>query len=278
MYAKKKIKTKKPPLSWLDKFIYNMLILLVSVGIMLGWFLLLITVPEKVAFSDPAVIAYRSDAFALCSLPLLIVLFLVTFVFAHGYQKKQPIFGNKKFKTIGFQPMIKVYPIFSKAFRENLTDKTKRMVKKIFTAWMICFVVSVLILLLGIYPREVFDKQNNFSRYNSFNQVTSMEHIEEAKNLVINIRTKRGHRSFESYRYIELGFVFEEHTYWLNIGSFREADRETVLEHMLHLKSFFKAREYEVRNMDQFEKLLQEEKFNARETELVYELFDYTDE
>ena len=28
----------------------------------------------------------------------------------------------------------------------------------------------------------------------------------------------------------------------------------------------------------QFEKLLQEEAFNARETELVYELFDYTAE
>ena len=138
------------------------------------------------------------------------------------------------------------------------------------------FAAALLILLLGLFPRDVLDDRNNFIRYNSFNQVIAAEHINEAEQLIINIDKRSTRR--RTYPVLELRFIFEEHTYVLPLHGFRRDDPEAAIKHMLHLKSFFRPGEYEITNADRIEWLLWDEDFNARETELVYELFDYTDE
>ena len=137
--AAKKIKTRKPPLSALDKFIYTTLILLLFVGIFIGFSFFWLNVPDRIAFSDSAVVAHNGDSLFttifFCSLPMLIVLVIVMVPLQMGLSKKQPIFGNKKFKVIGFHPMVRAYPIFTKAFRDNLSNKERKTIKTALTAW-----------------------------------------------------------------------------------------------------------------------------------------------
>ena len=279
--AAKKIKTKKPPLSALDKFIYIVLILLYYAVILSGcWFFWMI-IPDYIAFSDPAVVAYNDFALfgtiLVCSVPMLIVLGLAGVPLALGFSKKQPIFGNKKFKVIGFQPKVRAYPIFTKAFRENLSNKAKKTIKIAVTAWGISFAAALLVLLLSLFPREVLDDRNNFLRYNSFNQVTASEHIDEAERLIIDIPTLHS-RHEGTYPFLELHFVFEVHTYDLPLSGFREDDRAAALEYMLYLKHFFRTDEYEIANADRLDWLLDDGNYDTEETELLYELFDYTEE
>lgn len=279
--AAKKIKVKKPPLSALDKFIYITLILLYYAVILSGCWFFWMTAPDRIAFSDPAVVAYNDFALfyaiLLSSAPMLIVLTLAGVPLTTGFSKKQPILGNKKFKVIGFQPKVPAYPVFTKAFRENLSNKAKKTIKIAVTAWSISFAAALLILLLSLFPREVLDRQNNFLRYNSFNQVTASEHIDEAEQLIIDIPTLHS-RHEGTYPFLELHFVFKEHTYDLALSGFREDDRAAALEFMLYLKHFFHPDEYEIINADRLDWLLTDGNYTAKETELVYRLFDYTAE
>ena len=134
----RKIKTPKVPLSGLDKFIYIMLWL---VGFFSGIVILALggtALPETVAFSDPSVVAYHGMAFFFCEIPIAGYISLTLMILvAYGWDRKQPIFGNKRFKPKSGQPVIKTFPLFSKEFRDSLSDKQKKRIKRTATVLLI---------------------------------------------------------------------------------------------------------------------------------------------
>ena len=273
----RKIKTPKVPLSGLDKFIYIMLWL---VGFFSGIVILALggtALPETVAFSDPSVLAYHGMAFFFCAIPIagyisLTLMILVTY----GWDRKQPIFGNKRFKPKFGQPVIKTFPLFSKEFRDSLSDKQKKRIKRTATVLLILLVVCAAILPFGIYPRSVLDNQNHFKHYNSFNQLTDEVTVEEANRLILEIDYSRGHRGSSPSWGIQLTFEYEHRDYSLTLGGFGNMEREDVLRHMLLLKRYFSDDQYEILHIDRMEKLVDYQDFTDAELKLVYDLFDYT--
>ena len=272
-----KVKTKKVPLSGLDKFIYVMLWL---VGFFSGVVVLAFsgtTLPETVVFSDPTVIAYHGMAFFFCAIPIAGYISLTLMILvAYGWDRKQPIFGNKRFKPKFGQPVIKTFPLFSKEFRQSLTEKQVKRIKRIGTILLIVFVVFAVILSLGIYPRTVLDKQNHFKAYNSFNQLTDEVAVQEADCLTLEITHHRSRRGFSRSWGIQLTFAYEHREYKLVLGGFGDMEREDVLRHMLLLKRYFDEDQCEVQHIDRMEELVDYQDFTDAELKLVYDLFDYT--
>ena len=272
-----KVKTKKVPLSGLDKFIY-VTGYLVSFALF-AVFLLVFgkAVPEAVAFSDPSVVARHGEAGLLCAIPMtLLVTFTPVILLGNGWHYKQPIFGNKTFKPKFRQPVIKIVPLFSKEFRQSLTEKQVKRIKRIGTILLIVFVVFAVILSLGIYPRTVLDKQNHFKAYNSFNQLTDKVAVQEADCLTLEITHHRSRRGFSRSWGIQLTFAYEHREYKLVLGGFGDMEREDVLRHMLLLKRYLGEDQCEVQHIDRMEELVDYQDFTDAELKLVYELFDYT--
>lgn len=272
----RKIKTPKVPLSGLDKFIY-VIIWLSSFAWLFFFFIVCgITIPETIAFSDPTVVAqcytghvyYIPMAFYMSFTPGILASF--------GWERKQPIFGNKKFKPRFGQPVIKTFPLFSKEFRDSLSEKQKKRIKRIALVLLILFVVCAAILPFGIYPRSVLDNQNHFKHYNSFNQLTDEVTVGEANRLIIEIDYSSGHRGHSPSWGIELTFEYEHRDYKLTLGGFGDMEREDVLRHMLLLKRYFSEDQYEIVNIEAMERLVDYQNFTDAELKLVYDLFDYT--
>ena len=272
----RKIKTPKVPLSGLDKFIY-VIIWLVSFAwmfvIMLGCGYI---IPEVVAFSSPTVVAYSNSVSMFCCIPMAFYMSLTPGILASfGLERKQPIFGNKKFKPKFGQPVIKTFPLFSKEFRDSLSEKQKKRIKRIATVLLILFVICAAILPFGIYPRSVLDNQNHFKHYNSFNRLTDEVTVEEANRLLLEIDYSRGHRGHSPSWGIELTFEYEHRDYKLTLGGFGDIEREDVLRHMLLLKRYFSEEQYEIVNIEDMERLVDYQNFTDAELKLVYDLFDY---
>ena len=270
--AAKKIKRKKPPLTFLDTAIY-FAILIVGICLIPISISLLCRLFICIAQTEPDVIAYSKAASLFFFLPLCVIIPLTIMILAgYGLKAKQPIFIVKKVKTVGFQPVHKVYPLFSKAFRDNLTEKKRREIRKNIRNWLILFSVTLLIMPWGLFPRETLDANDCFTRYNAFNQVIDTHHISEAEKLCIDIRVGR------RVGRIRMKFVFEEHTYTLEVYSdiveiddnFIDMDREEELEYLLHLKSYFKEGSYEISGLGYLPYVT-----GYPEDDLIYELFEY---
>ena len=272
----RKIKTPKVPLSGLDKFIYVMLWL---VGFFSGVVILAFSgtaLPETVVFSDPTVVAYHGMAFFFCAIPIAGYISLTLMILvAYGWDRKQPILGNKKFKPKFGQPVIKTFPLFSKEFRDSLSEKQRKRIKRTATVLLILFLVCAAILPFGIYPRSVLDNQNHFKHYNSFNQLTDEVTVGEADRLIIEIDYSSGHRGHSPSWGIELTFEYEHRDYKLTLGGFGDMKREDVLRHMLLLKRYFSEDQYEIVNIEAMERLVDYQNFTDAELKLVYDLFDY---
>lgn len=270
MSLKRKLRAKKPPLSLLDKFIYWTIFLISFISA----FLLIplgIDIPMKIAFSDNYVVACENTVAVFCSVPLvLLILFTTTIISGFGINNKQPIFGNKKFKPKFLEPTLKVYPILSKAFWENITQERKTNIRKTLVFFLIALIISILILSLGFYPRTVVDKENNFITYNTFNQVTHTHNIDNAQKLIIQISRSRGFKHS-----IRLEIVFEEHSHFLNLGSFYKNDTESTLRYMLKLKEYFNDGRYEITYKNRMNYLISDGNYTTSETFLIYQLFDY---
>ena len=51
-------------------------------------------------------------------------------------------------------------------------------------------------------------------------------------------------------------------------------ENEEALEYMIYLKGFFNDGKYKITNVSMMDNLIKDRKFNSKELELVYELFD----
>lgn len=272
----RKIKTPKVPLSRLDQFIYVMLSLLWGAFCIATVLLFGIVIPEALAFSDASVIAREGVIGVLCSLPMAFFgAAPLLIAMGHAWQIKQPIFGNKKFKPKFGKPVIKLSPLFSREFRENIRNDQKKYIKRTLVSFVITFTVCALILPFGLFPRTVLDNENHVKRYNCFDQLTDDRRIEDADKFIIQIYHSYGSRVSPKYG-IRLTFKYENRKYSFGLGDFGDMEREAILRHMLLLKRCFGEDQYEIVNVEKMEQLVEYRNFTDAERKLVYDLFDYT--
>lgn len=273
--SKRKIKRnlRRIPLSFIDKLIYCVL-MIAAIVLALSLLLVSLFISMDIAFADETVMASdvgESPFWAV--FPLMLTLFVpVVAVLSTGYNRKQPIFGNKHFKPKWDEPTQKTYPIFSRKFRESITPKAKKVYLLYFKIFAACLLVSILIFPLGLFSRESIDSDDRFIRYNTFNRIVHQTDISKAQSLTIKItEVTRPHNL-----YISLDFKFEDSKYSFRTGDFMH-NREDIkgLEYMLHLKSFFEEGEYTILRADKLQELIDENNYDQAEAALIYQLFDY---
>ncbi|MBO5024267.1 MAG: hypothetical protein J6D11_08180 [Clostridia bacterium] len=265
----------RPPLSPLDKFTYFFMIAFLSVL----WFALIysfaITIPMSHAFSYEGVVAAVNGWGILFVFPLEILIMVPVIAVGMSWQKKQPIFGNKKFYTTQkFKAMYQtatVHPIFSEEFKKNLPEKKKRSIKRAVCICLVLLVVFSLLSILGICPRYVLDENNNILKYNSFDKNTATFDITDADKVIIGI-DHINHKGKSRY-YVQIQFVFDDDTYTFSEGSFCEMNTEEMLHYMLYLKSIFLGR-CEIIGQDNADRIILRRKYTAAEASLLYELLD----
>ena len=271
----KRAAAERPPLSALDKFIYICL----SWGwIFAGLIIYLFGFSELgyiIACAKDSVVAVDNPEIIYFSLPFACFLILAPAMIAqNGMKKRQPIFGKREYKSSFLKPTSKVYPLFSRAFRESLSWETKRKIKKMAVLLTVIFLICAMILPFGLFTREVLDAENEIHKYNCFNQQIHSCNVADAERLVIEIVRSHTRKSGWSWR-IDMNFVFQDTTYSFSLADFyKMSDRET-LEYMLYLKSHFDVSQYEILHTDQVTNLINYQNYDAAETALLYELLDY---
>lgn len=267
-------KAQRPPLSLVDKLIYGILTIsfpVISIFVLIFFAEFL---PEKLAYLDPYVLACWPEGF-LWVLPIasfIPFLMVIPVIYA---EKRQPIFGNRRYKAPAFSHTIKVEPLLSPEFWQTLSLSSKQRIKKTVNYLLIALAACLLCAALGLAPRYVFTYQREFIRYNSFNYPTDSRSIYDTQKLIIRTTHYRN-RGSESWD-ISMDFVFDlnkDTTYALRPGYFEQMSREEVLRHMLYLKSHFNADKYEVSGTDLLADVVRYQKYTDTEAELLYQLFD----
>ena len=268
--SRSKMRAQRMPLSATDRFIYLLMILL---GVVLAILpsVLFAELAHCVCHAiDPDVIAVSNEAF-LYALPLGLVLFTICLLLGClGIERKQPIFGNKRFRKKWNQVIIEAPSLFSPAFKRCLSEKTKKNVKRVFVLFLVLILISLLILPFGIYSRKTLDRNDYFTAYNSFNCVTHEAMMVEAKELRIKIM-----RSKNSHFWLELEFVFDAMVYRFPASHLTSGNDAEQMEQLLYLKSLFADGRYQIQNVNRIHRLIYDEQLSEQATALLYELLDY---
>ena len=171
----KRRKPPRPPLSFLDKTLY-FLFLLLSYGLVLFFLLGILLLRKGIAFSDPTVIAASSkdlSFFFLIPLFLLLVCTPVCFLeFTAG--NRLPLFGNRKIKY-GHPPWDEhCYPLFNSRYKkEAMIRPSKKENRRIIAVTLtVLFALTLLLGSLSLFSRKCLYQDGSLACYNSFGQPT----------------------------------------------------------------------------------------------------------
>ncbi len=270
-----KLNARKPPLSKIDRLLY----LFVGLGAMVSCFALLFFL----IYAFPEIIASAKDKNAIAATALqpgflllapVVIFFPLSLAAFDLMGRKQPILGNKRYKPKGFQPLLPVYPLFSKAFRESISKKSKDKIKLILLILLALSTVCIALFPLGIFARKTLDRDNVFCTYDTLNEITHRAQVEDAEKMTIEIYRIHRRKGRDHY-YIQLSFHFQDQTYSFLDREFFAAKDLEALEQMLYLKSFFKKGEYEILHSEYMPELLNDQHYSSKERALVYQLFEY---
>ena len=273
---------KKPPLSTLDKIVYYLLIIIMFVIACKIMIALCKDISMAIDYADKEVVAVQRNKplVMVCVLPFSnAILMSLTIPFCAGLKYRQPIFGNRKFKSSLLHPTMKTYPIFSKEFREKISDGTRKKVKKFVKISVIGILLTALLLPFGFFKRDVLSNDNQIHSYNVVNVKKGSKSIENADKLIISANRDVSGGKSRTVNYIfSVALVYGEETYEFTSASFYEMSNEETIKYMLYLKELFGDGKYEVNGVKWLETIARRKKLDGTERALLYELFDYEGE
>jgi hypothetical protein len=273
---KKKAKRRKPhrpPLSFLDKTIY-FLFLLLSYGLGLFFLLGILLLRKSIAFSDPTVVAASSkdlSFFFLIPLFLLLVCTPVCFLeFTAG--NRLPLFGNRKIKY-GRPPWDEhCYPLFSSRYKkEAMIRPSKKENRRIIAVTLtVLFALTLLLGSLSLFSRKCLYQDGSLSCYNSFSLPTDHFVSEEFSHLTIQTYFHRGFRGngnwcCEIRLSTPTGETFTFYQYEF---------RDTIwLEEMARIKSRFSPEDISIQGQQHLYKIISAYDLNSEESQALKKLF-----
>jgi len=274
----KKRTHRMPPLSWLDKVIYWVIMLVLCilyVGLLFGT----IALRNKIAFQDEMVIACEDNASFLWLLVPWLTFFLMTFILWYDlYQHRKPIFGLRNFKY-GPPAWPKEYPVFMKNKPYVFVSERKKKEKK----WAAVFLLAVLLISFIPYPwslygRDCLYSDGSIAQYNMFN-ARSYEFVSgDIKSVEIEAY-RHNNSKISSARRWSVKMTFTTDTgkkYSFYNREFRE-DTETDIPYWLAVMLLVKKR-YDpgiitYSGVENLEKVVSDQKLTDTETKKLYELF-----
>ncbi len=276
--SKKKNRNCRPQLSFLDKSIY-------WVGIILSFILSLLLiycfedVTGVIAFQDSTVVAYNSHASYLFVMPLLLYVEVSGMVFCvTALEGKKPVFKNRKTQYRKSPWAKDCYPSFDPR-RKNIyvRPSEKRVRRRMRIIWTVGLLLCSLFVPFGFFGRDCLTRNNSIIAYNVLNQEDSTAYTtDDYSHLTIRAMHVSGYRSASYWTY--------EITIRLKDGksftfSNRDFDRrephyqERCLNQMLDIKSFFTSDTITIKGKHTIEKVADYLGMNDEQNQLLQELF-----
>ncbi|MBE6811593.1 MAG: hypothetical protein E7523_01790 [Ruminococcaceae bacterium] len=277
---KKRSKTRKPPLSKVDKFLYALfalVVLLLTTGLLCLYIFLL----DRIAFSDKSVIAVDNGSSTLFILPFLLLFGMLGIILSDlGYSRRVQLFGYSKKEQQKIKIQSKAVPLLKKGgIKQYLTRKSKRQYAKTLTCFIAALLgITILFSGFGLFKRTVLYTNDQIISYNSLNQRTDSVHLQDADNITVSIqKTRLGlrrRRSPRRFYYVQLQIQYGDEKFTINPGDFDNMSTAQVLEYMLHIKGFFTADQCTIRNIEYLDNLQEHKDYDESEVELLLTLFE----
>ncbi len=276
----KRRKTRKPPLSKADKFLYvlfALVVLLLTTGLLCLYIFLL----DRLAFSDKSVIAVDNGLSTLFIFPFLLLFGMIGIVLTDlGYSRRVQLFGYSKKEQQKIKIQSKAVPLLRKGgIKQYLTRKSKRQYAKTLTCFIAALLgITILFSGFGLFKRTVLYTNDQIISYNSLNQQTDSVHLQDADNVTISVQKTRSglrrQRSRRRFYNVQLQIQYGDEKFTINPGDFDNMSTAQVLEYMLHIKSFFTADQCTIRNIEYLDNLQEHKDYDESEVELLLTLFE----
>lgn len=278
MGISKKIRKKRSiaPLSAIDKLIYAVAFLVLMVIIAVGIVTYAVTIPTNIAYSDTDAIAVSSTKAWISSMSPAMTGLMILIPLGIGIDKKQPLFGNKNYNSADKYFVIHKTPLFTKKFFKELTRKTIKHIKIFCIVFAVILFTSSLIAGLTIYPRKALEYDGKLVTYDSFNNISHEQKVDNAKSFTVGTEWVSSRRGLGFYR-ITVKFEFADGSYSFNLPDFKEIYFEDSLEYLLEVKEKFGDGRFFTENEDDLERVFEHNDYTPSERQLIYELFDTND-
>lgn len=177
---KKQREYSPPPLSKLDIFVYNTIIILVAILAIVS-FMGIFYLSEFIGYADATVMLSYSRWTLLFLFPVFcIVFFPILYFFATGLEEKKPIFGNKNVNYFSTTRYSKAEFLFKK--KSNPEDKK---IKVIVT--LILVVVAIICMVFGLVGRNSIDNNGKIKVYSVVNTVKKEYTTDDISNVIIEV-------------------------------------------------------------------------------------------
>lgn len=232
-----------PPLTFLDKAIYFIL-MVISFLLVLLVFFCIDDLQNLIAFSDGNAVAYKSNASTLFAVPFLFYFEISALTyFICALEDKKPIFGSKKYKYGEYPFSEDCYPVFGeKKYNRYIRPSRKKYIRSCIIIWCTVLVILGLLVPFSLFGREVLCKDNRIEKRNSLNFVSETYTAEDYEHLTISAHYVSGYRTSGGWKY-EITIKTtdgEKYTFDNRDFDWRANNSRTVsLEKMLEIKNLF---------------------------------------
>ena len=267
----------RPPLSFLDKSIYFLCIVVSFLGTML----LLICfddIQNIIAFSKAETIAYKSSASSLFVLPFMTFLEISAIVvFIVGLESKKPIFGSKKYKYGEYPYREDCFPLFcKKKYNLKKTPSRKKFVRQMTLLWCVGLFLCACLIPFSLFGRNALYKDNRIEEINMLNLTGDTYTTDDFAHLTIKTQFVFRFRTANYWKYgitIEMkdgkDFSFSNQDFdWRVSGA-----KDICLDKMLEIKSLFDSEAITIKGAKNTDEVADYLGFNESQQNKINELF-----
>lgn len=271
---KKDTAHRTPPLSRLDQAIYIGIIILFAlflIGSIFGWELL----HRRIAFRDPAVIAYRAGFGYYLAIPLLLFLFLVGIIgLMIWFGGKKPIFGNKTIRYGDYPWKTDLFPLLGPQHKEARIRPSERRFREKMTRILTgIFITLLLLACFGVFGRVCLREDRTIVEYSPLNRPADPVSIaRDCDRITVKAGIKYGKGGSTWHYGIVIhgadGRQYEFMDYDFNPG---HSER---LRQMLAIKALFSADQITIEREDLLPDVIEDRKLDESQAALLYQLFE----
>ena len=270
---KKDTAHRTPPLSRLDKAIYvaaMVLYLFLIFAAYVGWMKL----HARIAFRDPAVIAYRPGSLA--AVPALVVAAGGFIALLSCCESKRPIFGNKTIRYGDYPWKTDLFPLFGpqhKSVQRRPTEQRFRRIVIRVVAGVLA--VTLLLLAIDINRRTCLREDRTIVTYNSLNRPGEPVSIaRDCDRITIRVYEYTNYRSWSSYWYYGV-IIYRTDGKKYEFTS-RDFDRghTDCIRQMLAIKALFSADQITIEREDLLDDVIEHNGLDEAQAALLRRLFE----
>lgn len=273
---KKDTAHRTPPLSRLDKAIYigiSVLFGLFFLASLVGWDLL----HKRIAFSDPAVIAYKGRFSNYAAAPMfLYILLLGIILLGISFGDKKPIFGNKTVRYGDFPWKTDVYPLFGPQSKTVVRKPhEKRFRAALIRVLAGVFAATFLLSCFGIYGRTCLREDRTIVDYSALNRPGDPVSIARDCDRITIFAYKdvpnKGPVVYYSYGVII--YCADGQKYRFSYTAFKLGHTDCIRQ-MLAIKALFSQSQITIEREDLLDEVIEHNHLDEAQTALLRRLFE----